>query len=301
VGRGPSGFGWERLLKSALVALFSLNECGGVVSCHTQPQRGRMNSNSGTTYAIMRKDSNSTRDDNDDEALVHKPTNKDHPSSESTGQSFCSTTTTATLVDKTPPVAIGGSRSTNDPVVCPSCGTQEATLLCTRCRMQRYCSRECQKADWKKSHRQQCISTTTTTTTTTTPGQKGGSSSNNPTGRRIIVVKFQHSGDEGPSTTTNNSNNISSSPGGGYVCFPLKIQVALSSPIGVAPMMCYNESRSFQCLIHKQNCTKAHLLEKTIRQCGEMGGAKAFFNASVRQRDGALAIDIDHSLGLLPW
>jgi hypothetical protein len=121
------------------------------------------------------------------------------------------------------------------------------------------------------------------------------------------LVKLLHSGDEGPTTTTTN-NNINSPPGGGGenagggdVCFPLKIQVALHSPIGVAPMMCYNESRSVQCLIHKQNCTKAQLLEKTIRQRGEMGGAKAFFNASLRQKDGALAIEIDHFLGLLPW
>jgi MYND finger len=269
-----------------------------------------MNSNSNTTYAIMRKDSSHTQDDNDDEALVQKPSHKDRPSSKSSGQSFCSTTARETLVDKPPSVAIGGSSrsSTNDPVVCPSCGKQEATLLCTRCRMQRYCSRECQKADWKKSHKQQCTSNSTTTTTTTTLSPKGGGdSSNHPTGRgRIVLVKLQHSGDEGPATTKNNSKsppgggeNVGG--GGGDVCFPLKIQVALHSPIGVAPMMCYNESRSVQCLIHKQNCTKAQLLEKTIRQRGEMGGAKAFFNASLRQKDGALAIEIDHSLGLLPW
>jgi hypothetical protein len=79
--------------------------------------------------------------------------------------------------------------------------------------------------------------------------------------------------------------------------FALKIQVSLSTAF--APMVCYDEGRSFHNLIHPQNCRKAKFLDRTIREYGDAGGAKAYFNVTVK--DGKLVIYLDQRLGNLEW
>eukprot|EP00033_Pygsuia_biforma_P002520 GCRY01002791.1.p1 GENE.GCRY01002791.1~~GCRY01002791.1.p1 ORF type:complete len:120 (-),score=11.00 GCRY01002791.1:69-392(-) len=44
----------------------------------------------------------------------------------------------------------------NDLNSCEVCGKTEDLLSCARCRLVQYCSRECQKKDWKQ-HKPQCM------------------------------------------------------------------------------------------------------------------------------------------------
>ena len=43
----------------------------------------------------------------------------------------------------------------NEAQICSKCGVNEASLTCSRCKIQNYCSKACQKRDWKE-HKQIC-------------------------------------------------------------------------------------------------------------------------------------------------
>jgi hypothetical protein len=64
------------------------------------------------------------------------------------------------------------------------------------------------------------------------------------------------------------------------------MQVSLSTAF--APMVSYDEGRSFKYLIHPQKCRKAKLLlDRSVREYGDVGGgAKAYFDATLK--DGKL-------------
>lgn len=149
---------------------------------------------------------------------------------------------------------------------CPCCG-KEAKLLCTRCRSLRYCSQVCQKAHWIDGHKEECISVE---------------------GRKIIV---DIDDEENPENATANAVSLSS--------FVLKVQVALNS--SVSPMIAYDNSRSVYFLINTGNCKKASLLDRTIRQTGDVHGSKAYFNAKIRARDQKLIIYLDQRYEDLGW
>ena len=53
------------------------------------------------------------------------------------------------------PVAKAIVAKANEAQICPKCGVNEASLTCSRCKIQNYCSKACQKRDWKE-HKQIC-------------------------------------------------------------------------------------------------------------------------------------------------
>ena len=179
---------------------------------------------------------------------------------------------------------------------CPCCG-KEAKLICTRCHTQRYCSRSCQQVHWKEGHKQRCQSISGRTVLVDLDNRSENqiwesSGSSNATWQALQQDRHdrQENKDIMASAVTSSSSFKK--------LFPLKVQVALNNPI--APMMCYDESRSLNSLIHYPNCKKARLLDRTIRENGEAGGAKAYFNASIRS-DGRLVIYLDQRWGVLHW
>jgi hypothetical protein len=148
---------------------------------------------------------------------------------------------------------------------CPCCGKQ-SKLLCTRCRSQRYCSRDCQKSHWASHHKSSCKSVVANTN------------------GRSIVVDLEEM-EEHPNTST----------------FIIKVQVALHSQVK-SPMIAYDQPRSLgMVLIHPMNCHKAILLETTIHKYGPVGGAKAYFNAKLRPKDKKLILYLDQRHDDLTW
>lgn len=142
---------------------------------------------------------------------------------------------------------------------CPCCG-QPATLLCTRCRSQKYCSPSCQKTHWLVGgHRKQCQSVE---------------------GQTVVV-------DVTADDSLEDSRCITSSG----AAFALKVQVPLNS--SVSPMIAYDQSRSVYYLINPSNCKKARSLDRMIRQTGDVMGSKAYFKAKVRNRDHKLVIYVE--------
>ncbi len=149
---------------------------------------------------------------------------------------------------------------------CPSCGN-EAKLICTRCRSQKYCSKICQRNHWLSFHKQECRSID----------------------GRIVIVDFQ---DENHSATVI-SHTLPTDK------FVLKVQVALNSKS--SPMIGYDYSRSIYYLISASNCNKSQLLDRTIRKTGDVMGSKAYFNAKILTRDNQLIIFLDQRHQNLGW
>ena len=157
-----------------------------------------------------------------------------------------------------------------DIVHCPCCGKQ-ANLLCTRCRVQKYCSRDCQKTHWLAQHKKECQSID---------------------GRTILVdLLEEENNQEAPANIPLEKK------------FVLKVQVALgtNSPTAVkSPMMAYDQSKSVFYLISRGNCRKATLLDRTVRAHGQAGGAKAYFNAKIRS-DRKMIVYLDQRHTNLEW
>ena len=210
-----------------------------------------------------------------------------------------------------------------DNCYCPCCG-KPATLLCTRCRTQRYCSKECQKSHWIKSHKRQCKSLEgriifvdldqdfmedliSNANGDTSQLQSSSPVPSSPSSMDGSIMISTTSRPREKATTTSTSSLLMDRK------FAIKVQVALQGPADHPPMMCYNETRTFRYLIHTGNCTKSRLLEKIIRETGIMDGAKLYFNAKIILRQpllqptvsssgsSKLAIYIDQQLGSLSW
>lgn len=180
-----------------------------------------------------------------------------------------------------PMLASNGLRttSTSEPnSLCPSCG-KEAKLLCTRCRVQKYCSQTCQQNHWSTIHKRECVSIEGRTIIVDVHDDDNDKTNNNSTN------------DSPPSTQLAKSDNLN--------FFILKVQVALNSK--VSPMIGYDYSRSVYYLINATNCKKSQLLDHTIRTTGDVQGSKAYFNAKIRARDLKLIIYLDQRHSNLGW
>lgn len=150
---------------------------------------------------------------------------------------------------------------------CPCCGN-DAKLICTQCRSQKYCSVACQKAHWiDGGHKKQCQSVE---------------------GRTVLVDVTEEGSPEALPPDAISLN-----------VFILKVQVALNS--SVSPMIAYDYSRSVYYLISAENCKKSKLLDRTIRRTGDVMGSKAYFDAKFRARDKKLIIFLDQRHINLTW
>ena len=167
-------------------------------------------------------------------------------------------------------------RETSDHGGCPVCGAK-ATRACSRCMMQHYCSRECQKSHWKE-HKKRCKAPETVENAD------------------IIDVDLRidpHVGLFGLSymtdTPVNTAKRLERLKLTGHVgssqpeqkLFVIKVQTPVVSE---EAMLCYDSSRSLEVMITDEKCSQKRRFLEMIRARGlvgkvDNGSRKAYFNA----------------------
>lgn len=209
------------------------------------------------------------------------------------------------------PVPKEGEAAPASTEVCSRCGKAEVPggaplKACAKCKVQKYCSRECQVADWKV-HKKSCV----------TPEAEEKA--------EIIVVDMSVDvmaarGMPGMVTTMMPMDNSSYSrdpaddmkklrvgapekmPAADKM-FIVKIQVPMTSRVSAGPlsgvMMCYNQARDVQVHIAEQNCAVSARLDGIIRSGKIANGMKGYFNAYVSA--GKLHIVAHNPLPLQQW
>jgi hypothetical protein len=212
------------------------------------------------------------------------------------------------------PVTDDFSKST---VPCKRCGKAYAKSVCSKCLVVRYCSRECQTADWAK-HKRQCkpmpqerSSSATGSSASNLVKVDLAESKSNPNNLTDDYVYASSSIKTGKITTSDIGKFTA--PKGGAL-FVIKIQrprgnapnPANSNPVEM--LMVYDEKRGFNITIHIMNCSASDynrlwfaIRDHGLSPPGETGGGglKGYFRASVV--DGMLLIDPDVQLPLQPW
>lgn len=185
---------------------------------------------------------------------------------------------------------------------CSSCGVA-ASDKCGSCRGAVYCSRECQRRDWKV-HKLVCNGSTRGSGAAAAPLPcavgEGGAAGGAPPSVRIdlrissstaapCVLSLSLSG--GPSTAR---GPVDGAPLNrhGAAHFVVKVQLPLS---GSGEMMVYDELRSFTSLVP---LSQAPTLAAAVRTHGVRGGIKAYFRAV---REGDFLRVFTEPLAPLPW
>jgi len=191
------------------------------------------------------------------------------------------------------------SRPTGGAKSCLRCGNG-ASKMCSRCGAAAYCSDTCQREDWG-THKKQCRRPSRVATDGEDRGRvvlvDVGNTAGDPMAEeqaRTGVPARLYNRNSGVLLPNDIFGNIDRAPKG---IFQVKVQVSI---VGTGIMMCYDQTRQFQFRITEQNCAGAQELDSIVRARGEMGGKKAYFNATIRGR-GNVAIFVHQLLGPLPW
>ena len=186
---------------------------------------------------------------------------------------------------------------------CLNCGKSNPKMnVCSKCKVAKYCSKECQKSHWKQ-HKSTC----------TTPAAKEGA--------EVATVNLNVSGlpdmgEEAYSMTLNNDKGMGSCKVGKMSktekqdaktdrMFIVKVQVPITDPAAMMQsnpamammalssqknhiqmdgitMMCYDAKRKLNVHISERNCPDTQRLASAIRsRGGHSQGQKAYLNAYV--------------------
>ena len=159
---------------------------------------------------------------------------------------------------------------------CPVCG-KSALLTCSRCKKQAYCSKECQRSDWKQ-HKKTCKAPEAATDAD------------------IIDVDLRIDPDTGLHGFCMDTESATSAMSrcrrtertgmaGSHLLEDKVYVVKVQTPPHEGPLLCYDATRQFQLHITDKTCAEKRRLTELIRAKGvsgkvAMGGSrKAYFNA----------------------
>ncbi|KAF7293239.1 hypothetical protein HMN09_01202100 [Mycena chlorophos] len=199
----------------------------------------------------------------------------------------------------------------------------EPLKLCAQCRIARYCSQRCQKADWPK-HKSHCTPFSATNSVTLIPHYKTYSwslpaaeftrtalgyptraSAWSESRRRTSAMppQFDCDDDDVDSESSGSSTSSSLRPKNIVV----KIQIPFvpgesqqQSALEVGDLLVYNHKRDFACAIRRVDAPGAYdRLVDVVRKRG-VGGAKAYLSAVLEKKD-RLVVKISEVLAEQPW
>ena len=199
--------------------------------------------------------------------------------------------------------------------VCAHCGKEEEVggaplKACARCKVQKYCSKECQKADWKQ-HKKSCVAPEAEAEAEIIEVDLSVdvmAARGMPSGMMSSLMNSNASSNAArDSAHTRTIGDVEGLPAADKM-FTVKIQVPMDMP-GVMNhpnaglMMCYNQKRDMQCQIGAENCAggqrAAARLTHIVRSGGIAQGLKGYFNAYIANNK--LRILAHKPLGLHPW
>ncbi|KAI0629801.1 ankyrin [Trametes polyzona] len=171
---------------------------------------------------------------------------------------------------------------------CATCGKSEGALkFCAKCGAAWYCSKECQRTDWKK-HKLGCVGFNAESTVTLKPHYED-------IGPIISTADYQRSrlGYPVPKQPKRNqrSMHIPHIPPGETKRMIIKVQVPFDMETGgpqaaeVGDLMVFDRKRSLVCRIRRQDDQEGYLrISRVVRQKG-VAGAKAYFSAEMSRTD----------------
>ncbi|KAH7096546.1 hypothetical protein BKA62DRAFT_719449, partial [Auriculariales sp. MPI-PUGE-AT-0066] len=166
---------------------------------------------------------------------------------------------------------------------CDHCNKVGHNSLCSRCRTARYCSRECQRAAWKK-HRPSCHSFGGSSTYSMRAGNRMPGTHT----ETISIYDLQRSylGIPAPAAKSQVKVNKSAERTDYPRQMIIKIQLPMSSDgSSTPPMLVYNKKRDFQTHFTSGSGEAGYnAIAKAIREHG-VWGAKAYFAAELVSAD----------------
>ena len=194
------------------------------------------------------------------------------------------------------------------PGTCARCGrcSEDVKLkACTVCKLQKYCVRECQRADWT-AHRKSCRA------------PDGAESTHDVVVVDLSVDRLAGTPISGMFTSVINfakplgvqtkpqarSPAESGTRRKGGETFVVKMQVPMDPggrSAAASTIMCYDAKRKLNTMISASNCAEHGRLAEMIRRRGLMGGLKAYFHGYLSDDGSKLMVLVDEPLEMQPW
>ncbi|KAJ7675485.1 ankyrin repeat-containing domain protein [Mycena rosella] len=195
-----------------------------------------------------------------------------------------------------------GGEAPREGKACDACGNSAASLKnCSRCRIARYCSADCQKKVWP-SHKKTCQPFSASNTVTLIPYYESF-------GNTIPTADFTRQAmgyPTEPASWSSNKTRAAHTPKNldhESKTLVLKVQVPYtgSSEIrSTGNLLLYTKKRDFACTIRRSDSPAAYdRISEVVRTKG-VGGAKAYFAAELESKE-KLVVKVSEVLAEQPW